>query len=248
MPRCYLALGGNLGRVAVTFERALESLRRDPAIGLVGVSRFVETVPLGGDQPVYLNAVAALDTTASAIALLDLARKIEADCGRVRDVRWGPRTLDLDLILYGHDVIDTARLNVPHPACWYRRFVLDPLVEIAPDAWHPVKQLTASQLRDRLLARPFHLSIAGESVSARVPDLIESLQPEFPDVVFTDWRERDIPSDRNPAPTIVAWLGPRGDTDVSFDDLPLAERLDASDAAEPPDLFLGYVLQAALGR
>ena len=254
MPRCYLALGGNRGDVAATFDRCLRTLGNVCEVCISRVSRFIETVPVGergaSDPPRFLNAVAEIDTALAADELLALCRRVEDECGRVRTVHWGPRTLDLDLILYGQDVIDTSRLKVPHPACWYRQFVLDPLVEIAPDIVHPVKRLSVSALRARLLVRPFHLSIAGDMRPSRREILIATAQAEFPDIVFTAWEHRDSWQRATPEPTLILWFEGQRDSSATatFADLPLAARLDATEAAGTPDDFLRHVLQAALNR
>jgi 2-amino-4-hydroxy-6-hydroxymethyldihydropteridine diphosphokinase len=112
------------------------------------VSSFYETDPVGGPpgQGKFLNAAAALDTTLDPLRLLGVLEQIETRFGRVRTVRWGPRTLDLDLLLYGDWIIDTPRLVVPHPRMATRRFVLEPLVEIAPEAVDPITKRTVSEI------------------------------------------------------------------------------------------------------
>lgn len=132
--RAYVGLGGNLGEPAVRINRALGELDRLSETRCLASSRLYRNPPMGpGDQPEYVNAVAVLETRLSPLGLLDHLQRIEADEGRVRDgSRWGPRTLDLDLLLYGDQRIDHARLTVPHPGIAERRFVLCPLYEVAP--------------------------------------------------------------------------------------------------------------------
>lgn len=115
-------------------------------------SQIRETHPLGGPsgQGDFLNAVAGVVTSLDAVALLDVLQTIEDRFGRQRWERWGPRTLDLDLLLYDDAVIETERLVVPHPRMHERRFVLEPLCDIAPEAIHPVLRLTARELLERL--------------------------------------------------------------------------------------------------
>jgi 2-amino-4-hydroxy-6-hydroxymethyldihydropteridine diphosphokinase len=106
---------------------------------LVAVSPVYETEPVGGPpgQDRYLNVVAELDTTLSPRDLLGLARRLEEAAERVRTVRWGPRTLDVDLLLYGDTVVDEEDLTVPHPRMWERRFVVEPLADLAPELVPP---------------------------------------------------------------------------------------------------------------
>lgn len=138
MVRAYIGLGSNLDDPVQQLHRALEALARLPQTQLVACSRFYRSAPLGPqDQPDYVNAVAALDTGFSPEALLDALQAIEAAQGRVRTRRWGPRTLDLDLLLYGNEVLATPRLTVPHPGLAERNFVLYPLAELIPELLLP---------------------------------------------------------------------------------------------------------------
>jgi 2-amino-4-hydroxy-6-hydroxymethyldihydropteridine diphosphokinase len=134
MPRIFVALGSNLGDREANLELAL--LRMDDQLGLVACSTFVETDPVGvTDQPKFLNAVAELQTELAPGELLERLLEIERELGRdrAREERWGPRTLDLDLLLYGNETIDEPGLTVPHPRLAERRFVLEPLHELDPE-------------------------------------------------------------------------------------------------------------------
>lgn len=139
MIRVYLALGSNLAQPLDQVNAALAALAALPQTQLVTCSSFYRSMPLGPqDQPDYLNAVVALDTTLAPEALLDATQAIEQQQGRVRKAeRWGPRTLDLDMLLYGDQVINTPRLTVPHYDMMNREFMLYPLAEIAPDLIFP---------------------------------------------------------------------------------------------------------------
>jgi 2-amino-4-hydroxy-6-hydroxymethyldihydropteridine diphosphokinase len=134
MARAYVGLGANLGDREASLRRALELLQAAPGIDLVGVSGFRETAPVGyADQPSFLNAAAALDTTLSPRELLDVLLEIELQLGRTRHgPRFGPRTIDLDLLLHGTTEIDEPGLTVPHPRLHERAFVLEPLAELDP--------------------------------------------------------------------------------------------------------------------
>ena len=134
MTRAYLAIGSNLGDRLGFLRGAVTGLAAMPGIEITAVSHVYETAPVGGpDQGPYLNAVVALDTELSAAELLVVSRTLEAEAGRVRDERWGARTLDVDVLLVGDERVDSEVLTVPHPRMWERGFVLAPLGDLAPD-------------------------------------------------------------------------------------------------------------------
>lgn len=134
MERVYIGLGSNLDTPQEQLHSALAALAALAHTELVGQSSFYASDPLGpADQPRYVNAVAALDTTLSPLALLDELQRIEQEQGRTRKAeRWGPRTLDLDILLFGERLLNEPRLTVPHYHMHARAFVLYPLAEIAP--------------------------------------------------------------------------------------------------------------------
>ncbi len=135
MIRVYLGLGANLDAPLQQLQQAVNALMQLPQSQLAAVSSFYGSKPMGPqDQPDYVNAVAALDTRLAPEALLDQLQRIELEQGRQRkDQRWGPRTLDLDILLYGDQRISTTRLTVPHYGLHQREFVVYPLLELAPD-------------------------------------------------------------------------------------------------------------------
>ena len=138
MPLAYVALGANLVDPVAQVRAALVALSQLPDSHLLRASSLYRTAPVGSqDQPDYINAVAALETTLSPDALLTALFAIEAQFGRRRDYHHAPRTLDLDLLLYDEQTIDTPRLQVPHPRMHLRAFVMEPLSEIAPDCHIP---------------------------------------------------------------------------------------------------------------
>jgi 2-amino-4-hydroxy-6-hydroxymethyldihydropteridine diphosphokinase len=132
--RAYVGLGANLGDRELTLRAAVDTLDAEEGIEVVAVSTLRETEPVGvGDQPRFLNGVAELDTTLPARELLDRLLAVEQQFGRVRvPGEHAPRTLDLDLLLYGDEEMDEPGLTLPHPRLHERRFVLEPLAELAP--------------------------------------------------------------------------------------------------------------------
>ena len=149
MPIAYIALGSNLHTPLEQLKRALNALAQLPQTQLMAVSSFYRSKPLGPqDQPDYLNAAVEISTALSPLALLDELQRIENEQGRVRLRRWGERTLDLDILLYGDEIIQTERLTVPHYDMHNREFVIVPLAEIAPNLILPNGQKLA-ELADR---------------------------------------------------------------------------------------------------
>ncbi|AWH89583.1 2-amino-4-hydroxy-6-hydroxymethyldihydropteridine diphosphokinase [Limnobaculum parvum] len=148
MTQVFIALGSNLNQPLAQVEAALNAIKQIPQTRLVTCSPLYRTKPLGPqDQPDYLNAVVELDTQLPAENLLDATQAIELNQGRERKAhRWGPRTLDLDILLFGHQTINTPRLTVPHYDMYNRAFMLYPLADIAPDLIFPDGVSLASRL------------------------------------------------------------------------------------------------------
>ncbi|EHG1328557.1 2-amino-4-hydroxy-6-hydroxymethyldihydropteridine diphosphokinase [Vibrio vulnificus] len=139
MITAYIAIGSNLADPVVQAKSAIEALKQLPKSRFLCASQLYSSTPMGPqNQPDYINAVAAIETELTPLELLNCTQAIELDQGRVRkEERWGPRTLDLDIILYGDEVIDSERLTVPHYGMKEREFVLYPLAEIAPNLTLP---------------------------------------------------------------------------------------------------------------
>jgi 2-amino-4-hydroxy-6-hydroxymethyldihydropteridine diphosphokinase len=151
--RTVLALGSNLGDRLATLQGGAGALLGAPGLALVALSPVYETVPVGGPpQPEYLNAVLIADTTLSPAALLRRCQAAESAFGRVRHEVWGPRTLDVDVIVYGDVVSDDPELTLPHPRAWERAFVLAPWLDADPDAEIPGRGPVAALL-DAVAAR-----------------------------------------------------------------------------------------------
>ncbi|WP_434762047.1 2-amino-4-hydroxy-6-hydroxymethyldihydropteridine diphosphokinase [Vibrio fortis] len=139
MITAYIAVGSNLADPVSQANLAIETLKSLPQSKFIATSKLYSSTPMGPqNQPDYINAVVAIETELTPIELLNCTQAIEQEQGRVRkDERWGPRTLDLDIILYGNEVIDSERLTVPHYGMKEREFVLYPLAEIAPSLQLP---------------------------------------------------------------------------------------------------------------
>jgi 2-amino-4-hydroxy-6-hydroxymethyldihydropteridine diphosphokinase len=140
--RAYIGVGANLGDREATIRAALAALP-----GVVGISDLRETDPVGVvDQPPFLNGAAALETDFSPRELLDALLAVERELGRERRERWGPRTIDLDLLLYGEETIDEPGLTIPHPRLHERRFALEPLLDLDPELAIPGRGRVADLL------------------------------------------------------------------------------------------------------
>ncbi len=143
----YVGLGANLGDPRRQLALALARLAAADEVEVLAVSTFYLNPPLGPEnQPWYVNAVAKIRTRLAPEELLRVLRQVETALGRIRGERWGPRIIDLDLLLYDGEIIFTPELAVPHPEMHRRAFVLAPLVEIAPEAWHPGLKKSAGEL------------------------------------------------------------------------------------------------------
>jgi 2-amino-4-hydroxy-6-hydroxymethyldihydropteridine diphosphokinase len=143
----WIGLGANLGDAAATLRQALQEIDHSPGIHSVSCSPFYQSDPVDASGPVFVNAVAQIQTSLSPMELLDLLQKIELAHGRKRPYRNAPRTLDLDILLFGDQKIETARLTIPHPRMHERAFVLRPLLDLNPVMMLPqgsVKELLAA--------------------------------------------------------------------------------------------------------
>jgi 2-amino-4-hydroxy-6-hydroxymethyldihydropteridine diphosphokinase len=151
MQRVFIGIGSNLGDRRKNCAEAVRRLKEVRGCEFLGCSRWYLTSPVGlKDQDWFVNGVACLVAEISARDLLGRLLSIESGMGRVRDEKWGPRVIDLDLLLYGKDIIKEPDLEIPHPQMHLRRFVLAPLAELDPDVIHPVLAKTASQMLSEL--------------------------------------------------------------------------------------------------
>jgi len=147
----YIGLGSNLGDRENNLSEALNRMRSVAGLSLLRVSSFHESEPIGPpDQPDFLNAVAEVATSLPPRSLLGATQRIELEMGRIRSRHWGPRLIDLDILLYGDRLVSEHDLVIPHPMMHVRRFVLAPLCELVPNEEHPTLGLTFSQLLRRV--------------------------------------------------------------------------------------------------
>lgn len=159
----WIGLGSNLGDRKATLDAAVAALSRVPGVTVRALSSFHETEPVGGPpgQGPFLNAAAWLETTLNPLTLLAITQGVESRSGRVRSRRWGERTLDIDLLIFGNEFLDTPRLKLPHPRLALRRFVLAPLAEIAPSVVEIVSMRRIGDLLANLDRRPRLLALLG---------------------------------------------------------------------------------------
>ncbi len=176
MPVCLIGLGSNEGNRQATLDAAVAELTRQPHVTIVAVSSWYETTPIGGPSPQarFLNGALRAETSLEPLALLSCLQEIENRLGRQRAERWGPRTIDLDLLLYDKLVLDTPSLMLPHPRMAWRRFVLEPAAAVAGAMLHPTSGWTVARLLEHLNAAPCYVAITGP-IAAGKTQLAERL-------------------------------------------------------------------------
>jgi len=159
----WIGLGSNLGDRKAALDAALAALAATPGVAVVAVSSYHETRPVGGPpgQGAFLNAAARLETTLGPFELLAVAQEVENRAGRVRSIRWGERTLDVDLLMYASKFLDAPGLKLPHPRLPFRRFVLAPLAEIAPTIVDVTSKRSVADLLANLDRKPRLLALDG---------------------------------------------------------------------------------------
>lgn len=161
MTRAALGLGANLGDPTLALATAVHDLCADDEVSLVAVSSLYRTAPVGGpEQPDYTNAVLIIETSLEPAELLALAHRVEQGAGRTREVRWGPRTLDIDVLAFGDWVSDDPALTIPHPRAHQRAFVLVPWCEVDPDFEVPGRG-TPAELVGRVAVSDVHVIPGG---------------------------------------------------------------------------------------
>ena len=164
MNECLIAIGGNVNISEVVFADAIAQLKLRGCTD-IRMSRISTTRPVGADAGhEFLNAAAVLRTNLSALGMLRAMHEVEAMFHRIRTSHWGPRTLDLDLLLHGNQISNSPGLVLPHPAMWYRRFVLESAREVAADMLHPILNESVQCLFEQLNHRPLQLEICGTAI------------------------------------------------------------------------------------
>jgi 2-amino-4-hydroxy-6-hydroxymethyldihydropteridine diphosphokinase len=149
---CYVGLGSNLGDRESYLNQAVAQIKLLPETDFVRHSAWIETAPVGKtDQPYFLNGVVEIKTMLHPVVLLQQLKGIERKLGRVHREVWGPREVDLDILFYGDQLICEDQLTIPHPLLHARKFVLQPMLELAPDLIHPAMEQTIQTLFDKLL-------------------------------------------------------------------------------------------------
>jgi len=219
MARCLIGCGSNLGKRRDQLDRAIELLRFMPGITLGAVSRYRQTRPVGGParQRGYLNGACTIETDLSPHDVLGTLAAVENTLHRERAVRWGPRSIDLDLLLYEDLVIETDVLTLPHPRMTTRRFVLEPCVEIAPEWWHPPASCTLRDLLENISVPNPLVTVVGvpgsgaPEVAAAVADATMARLLRAPSTPPAVTLERDVDhASRDLAwrATLAAWSRP----------------------------------------
>jgi len=191
MPTCLIGLGSNRGDRRENLARAVDSLRGETSVQIVAQSRAIETAPVGGPpgQTPFLNATVLLETSLDPEALLAVLRRIEERLGRRRVERWGPRIIDLDLLLYGRETWQSQTLTVPHPRMAWRRFVLEPAVQIAPEMIHPTTGWTLRRLLDHLNNAAPYVAVAGPPGAGKT-ELVERVAHRTSGSILLDPHDR----------------------------------------------------------
>ena len=181
MPACLIGLGSNQGNRRENLAAAVSRLAEHPRIELLAQSTWHETSAIGGPvgQPRFLNGALKLETSFAPRELFECLRQIEIQLGRRRDERWGPRTIDLDLLLYDEQVLDTPSLTLPHPRMAWRRFVLEPAAEVAGEMFHPTIRWSIARLLEHLNTSPPYVAVTGGIASGK-SHLAERLASALP--------------------------------------------------------------------
>ena len=181
MSHAVLSIGSNLGDRAAHLQSAVARLERHARVRVAAVSRWYETAPAGcgPSQDAFLNGALLVETSLEPLQLLDWTQEVERQGGRRRDEVWGPRTIDIDIVLLDHAVFHSPRLELPHPRSAYRRFMIEPAAEIAPEWIHPHVGWTLRELEQFLRTTPRYAVIIGGATAER-ESLVQRVQARVP--------------------------------------------------------------------
>lgn len=210
MARCLVALGSNLGDRRDHLDKAVELLGFMPGVTLLEVSRYRETKPVGGPdgQAPFLNGACLVETDLSPQDLLGLLQAVESSLERERSVRWGPRTVDLDLLLHGETILESERLVLPHPRMATRRFVLEPSAEIAAELHHPTADCSVGDLLDNISRPDPYVAVTGIAGTATA-EVAEAVADRLlARLVRTPMPPPDSPDPAAWSATLDAWSRP----------------------------------------
>jgi len=214
-----IGLGSNLGDRRAILDSAVASLSKTPGMLLRRVSSYHETVPVGGPsgQGNYLNAAVLADVESDAFTLLGQLQSIEETAGRARKERWGERTLDLDLLIFGARFLSTPKLNVPHPKMSVRRFVLGPASEIAPELVHLPTRMSIRSLFNHLDRKPHYVALAGPPNTLK-SEVFQRLLRELPSRTVAERPGPAVPDHNFEAPR-------QGQSPETMSESPVEKRL-----------------------
>ncbi len=204
-PRTFIAVGTSALDGHEQVDRAVDRLRQHGQIDVVAVSPWFETAPVGQVDSRFINGVVEIITTIPPLELLDVVQQMERDLGRVPGDRWGSRTIDLDVLTYGESEHCDGRLTLPHPALWYRRFVLDPWEQIAGDWIVPRWEMSVADLRQRLLQRALPVRLAGGNGEGR-QEIADGITDEFGGLVTVTSVMDEQSSDTDPIRISLGYL------------------------------------------
>jgi len=227
-------MGGNVGDVAATLSAAESQLHAHPQIRVVSTSRRYQTAPVGAEAGAsFVNSAVEIESDLDPHALLECTQSIENGLGRVRTIHWGPRTLDIDLLFTDPSfVMAMPRLTLPHPHLWYRRFVLEPLCDLAAGMVIAPYQHTASELASRWRMPDWRVGVHSSVAGVSQDSLVHAVSKRFPSRRIMPW------TPGQPRPELLALMGEVADVSPPFltlhDDVPTATQalVDAITAAQ----------------
>lgn len=250
---CLIAVGGNQGLVVDRAREAIDWLSQNGVLRNARFSRWYRTSAIGiQTEDPFLNAAVQAETHLPPLELLEQCQQAERRAGRRPTRSWSPRPLDLDLVTCDSVCMNTPRLILPHPGCWFRRFVLDPVCDLDPEQCHPERGISFQDFQRRLMNRPIRIGICGGTRAQR-SSLCESLAIHFPsdcvqsEIISRDFNRSDASGMQQLVDTygMLAWIGPGENPD--WPDLPRAVRYHLSGIRFSQQDELRYCVEGMLG-